>query len=304
MIRVLFGEEPFLLDKEKKEFLGKGNGMAMIFSELSEDIWDCARQYPLLTEKNYIFVNCKSIEEKKLEKFVDGDMPEHTDIMIIVDEVDKRKTVYKKLNKLGFIEEVSKVSDRELQGFIVSLVKEAGREISCDAYEHFVSICGYKTEKSVNLYTIKNYIELLCMCPTIDRNTIDTFVTAMDSTNIFAMANCIFDGNNRRVFYLADKFLSEKQNVIAMLSALLRNFRLAHKATFFSDIDRSQLGKMIGVPVYQFERALDFSPEQIAKSMDIIQKGISNVKTGKGDANRIFIFTLSKIIQCLHPGIV
>ena len=85
-----------------------------------------------------------------------------------------------------------------------------------------------------------------------------------------------------------------------MLSMLLRTFRLAFKASLYKN--QQELGVLLGVPVYQYKNALDIPVTSLNKIIDIINCAINSIKTGRCDAENIFILTIGNIFSVLYPS--
>ena len=224
-----------------------------------------------------------------------------TDMYIIPENVDKRTVIYKSLSNMGLIKEYGKLSQSQFKQFVLEKLLNAGKRISEEVYGYFVCRCGYFEAKSVTLFSIEKSVEQLCfVCEDdISKAAVDAFVEEGDTQKIFVITKDLLLKDRRKLLIHTNMLMRNGENGIAMLSLLLRNFRLAYKASLFADKPIKEISKMLGVPSYQFQEYLKFSPEQIEKVLDIFSEGIFNIKTGKMAAEIAVIISCQKAMMCL-----
>lgn len=301
-VYVLYGEEPFTI----KQYV---DAMMMHFDEYcissyedwADEIWTSARQIPIFSDKQLIIVKPKTISDDNFLQYCKN--PSDSTVMIVVPEmVDKRVKAFKALKSLGVLKECKKFTEEQLQDFFVSQIRENGCEIKRDTYEYFIQKTGYYLDENVNMFSLQNYIQQFCTVSDgeITKADIDAFVIDTCTTKTFALSSLLLKRDKEALFSLANRFLNEKENVIAMLSLLLRTFRVGYKASLYSDRKESEIGKLLGVPAFQYKEALQYSPEQISTCMDNLQRGIRWIKTGGADERSAFILTLSNVLSCLE----
>lgn len=301
MLKIYFGNEPYLLREKKKRFLDMAGDeiSCHIFEELSDEIWQIARQYPVFSDKNYILVSVEKLDEtNEFIRYLDHPCP-MTDIVLFVEKVDKRTKLYKKMKDMDILHECNKLDQKAFSDFVVRLIAKNNLRITRSDYEYFVEKSGYFCDENINLFSIENAVLQICMSGKIDRHSIDCFCPDSNTTKVFALSNVLFRRDGAAVFKTAKLLLSNKENPIAMMSLLLRQFRLAYKASLYSDVSSGQLEKMLGVSKYQFQDALKYPAVTVKKAMDILHNGIHDIKSGSADAEQAFLFTLSRLIQCL-----
>ena len=72
--------------------------------------------------------------------------------------------------------------------------------------------------------------------------------------------------------------------------------------SLFHEVPAAQLEKMLGVSKYQFQDAMKYPAGTVKKAMDILQSGVHDIKTGNADAEHVFLFTLSRLMDCIQTG--
>lgn len=304
MIKIFFGNEPYLLLEEKKRFLDRaGDELSChVFEDLSDEIWQIARQYPVFSDRNYILVSVEKMDEtKEFVKYLEHQL-DMTDIAIFVEKMDKRTKLYKKLKAMNVLQECNKLDKKAFSEFVVRLIAANDLRITKNDYEYFEEKCGYFCDDSINLFSIKNAVLQMCMSGAVDRHSIDCFCPESNTTKVFALSNVLFRQDSAAVFKTATTLLANKESPIAMMALLLRQFRLAYKASLFHEVPAAQLEKMLGVSKYQFQDAMKYPADTVKKAMDILQSGVHDIKTGNADADHVFLFTLSRLMDCIQTG--
>lgn len=299
MLTVLYGNEPYLIEKEVKKMQKEAEDFSFhTFEGFGQEVWDCTSQVPFFSDRQRIVVYTNKLEDAGFERYIDKPQ-EHVDMLVIPESVDKRKTIFKKLQKNNMLKECCKLNEKQLQIFIISKIRELGAVIREPVYHHFVERCGYLYDDEVNLFSVESCLMQLCMAGgEITNDAIDTFVEESDTSKIFILSEHLLEKDEVKVFSLAKHFLVEKESPVAMLSLLLRSFRMAYKASLYQDKSEKEISTLIGVPMYQFKKAMQYPVSSISSVMDILQHGVEQIKSG-GDADNVFIFTLSKVLSCL-----
>ena len=80
-----------------------------------------------------------------------------------------------------------------------------------------------------------------------------------------------------------------------MLSAILRTYRLAFKASLYPEKSSKDCTALIGVPAFQYSAACDIPSEKLLKSMEVIQTAVGNIKNGYPKED-VFYTTLGKLL--------
>ncbi|MDD4833352.1 MAG: DNA polymerase III subunit delta [Lutispora sp.] len=185
-IYLLYGAERYLLDKAVEEFK---NYLLKDFPEinfstfeddrfdLSELINACStlpfggskrlvllKDFPGLISKAKKPADEKAEEVRGIEKadnfsFV-AELPDTTCLVFLNHgDVDRRKKLYKDINKMGKVYKFDKISKADLTQWIKGHFSKAGKEMKSLVLEEFVTDTGYLDRNSdVNLYYVQNEI--------------------------------------------------------------------------------------------------------------------------------------------------
>lgn len=288
MIRILYGVEKYLIDKEIKKYTEKVSDINIsVYDEWDSSIYENAITVPFLDNKKVIVVYQEVLTEdfKKL-----SDIPESTDILIVVPRVDKRSKVFKE--NVHIFSEYQKLNIVQLTEFIKAFVTKRGGHINDEACEIFIQRMNYFEDESVTLYSIILNLKRLLFQPEITVEAVSSSLQAVCNDKVFDMINAITSKNSTKSIMLAKTFIEQGEEPIALLSLLLRCYRLSYKAGIISD--KKKIGDEIGLTSYQMRSLVTFNPQITSAAIDIIQSGINDIKNGRG--KDVFFSTLGKVL--------
>ena len=160
-----------------------------------------------------------------------------------------------------------------LEKTIVQYVKKNGSAITKEAYNTFLQYVNYYSEES-NLYDVLHALERLCVAKEITKETVEKIVLDRETEDIYSLIQLISEHNHERAQHQANLILeNQKNNVIGVLSLLLRSYRLAYKMR----VCNVSL-KELGVQYRTFVPRL--SAEECHQAMNIIDDAVNKIKQG------------------------
>ena len=193
--------------------------------------------------------------------------------------------------------------NEELFGkFVMRELNRNGSRIDNDAFNYFVQKCGYLISEDVSLYTIAIYLKQLGFSSAegiITKDAIDAFIPETPDQKSFELSKLLLKKDERGLLALAQNLIAEKENPIAMLSLIERSFRLAYKATLYKEMSDKKIGELLGVPVYQIKDALAYNVDKIERAIELLQKGVNQIKDGAAGPDVIFYVTLGSVLALL-----
>lgn len=298
---VLCGNEPYIIDKKieniKKEVLFPEVNL-LSSEELNPNVIEAIKAFPLAEEKRVVILHlqCKGEELISLIK----ESPATTLLVIVTKEIDKRSAFYKFAEKNGFIKECNKLTPTQLMKFTFEILNKNGCKITNAAYDLFLKRTNYFDDPEVNLYFIEHYLnQLIFTSKIITEKEILLVVPESSNEKVYMLTKSILSGCYEKAFTLVLNYINQEENIIGILSLLLRVFRLAFKAAIYDD-KKAELGSLLGVPLYQFQDALSIPAENINSIIDIIQGAINGIKAGQCDANEMLIVSIGKVISVIE----
>ena len=299
MVRLFYGNEPYVLQYEKKkvEQSCKETGRyPMEFEEWGEAAQLAASQVSFSGEKNMVFLMPKKLgADEKLLKFLNS-AADTCDMCIFAESVDRKTKVYKVLEKHHEIKKCDKLSATALKKWAVQQLKSKEFSITEDAYDLLIRRMNYLENPSCNLYTLQNILYQMGYAErTITKEVVADNVPETCEEKVFVLSSLLLKGDGERLFFVARHLLEDREEPIAMLSAILRTYRLAFKASLYPEKSSKDCTALIGVPAFQYSDACDIPSEKLLKSMEVIQTAVGNIKNGYPKED-VFYTTLGKLL--------
>ena len=289
---LVFGNEPYLLHAYRTEAV-KDIAMPefnlMEAGQFTQTERDFAKQMPFMGNRRVLIVSLEKLAANELlEKYLKEPAPK-TDLYIFVGEVDKRLSLYKKFPK-----ESIKRFDKDmgmLQKWILGYIKRQNCKITKDAYEEFLVRINYEME-DVNLYHVKSALNRLCTTQDeITADLVQRLVQSNEREDIFQLICLIDKGKVTELFHQADLIIQNgSQNVIGTLALLLRSYRILYKVNVCGC-------SLQEVGVHQRTYIPKMSLEQADAGIDIIQKAVNGIKSGRYAQDFAFRMCLSQLCR-------
>ncbi|WP_026809290.1 DNA polymerase III subunit delta [Arenibacter latericius] len=169
-IYLLTGEEPFYIDKIS-EFIEKNvlseeergfNQMVLYGRDISvDDIVGNAKRYPMMAERQVVIIKEAQHLSRTIENLVSyASNPQPSTVLVICykyNKLDKRKKLYKAINKTGVIFESKKLYENKVADWIKTVLKSRGYDITFKAANLLVEFLG------TDLGKIDKELEKLCL---------------------------------------------------------------------------------------------------------------------------------------------
>ena len=311
----LEGEEPFFMDQISDFILEnvlteeeKGFNQTILYGkDLSLDsIMTAAKRFPMMAERQVVVIreaqNIKNIED--LATYVEK--PMHSTILVFnykYKTIDKRKKLYKALQKNGVYLESKPLYDNQIPAWISKYLKEKNLGIDPRAAQMIADFVGSDLQRIVNELN-KVTISLLpgtsIMPEDVEKN-----IGISKDYNIFelqkALGNKDILKSNRIINYFVD---NEKQNplnlIIGNLVTFFRKLLMYHAIE--NKNDRTLIAQKLGVnPFFIGDYANAAGKYGLDKSVliismlreyDLRSKGARGGSTGNGELLRELVFKI------------
>lgn len=298
MISIIYGDEPYIIEKWiQKQGSNSNEWNTSYFEELTEEVFDLAKQYPFMSYKRVIVVKIKTLGNNEaflsyLENPLDS-----TDLILVPQTIDKRSNVYKRCKKLNLLKECNKLNDALLRKFVGNLVQLQNGIISEEMYLYFIQRIGYFSDERVTLYDVVNAIkQLLFSSKEVTEEIISTLVEESFHEKTYVLTKYLFQKDTKQLFYHLERFLQEGESPIGMLSLVLRNFRILYKKYLYAD--QKDISNQLGISSYQLNQIGFCNKIQAENAIQLLQNGVNMIKNGN-DGRIVMISVLSKIVTIL-----
>lgn len=230
------GEEPYYIDKishyiEKNVLTEeeKGFNQVVLYGRdvTIEDIVENAKRYPMMSERQVVIVKeaqdlSRSIE--KLESYANN--PQLSTVLVInykYKKIDKRKSLYKAVNKVGLVFDSKKLYENQVADWIRRVLASKNYTISPKAAQMLVEFLG------TDLSKINNELEKLQIIipkeSQITPELIEENIGISKDFNNFELRKAVGERNNIKAYQIINYFAENpKDNPMVVTVALLFSF--------------------------------------------------------------------------------
>lgn len=202
-------------------------------------------------------------------------------LYIVTETLVKGRKLYNRLKELNCIKEFN-VDTRCFRSLIQNESAKNNIKISLELQDYIAKRCGFnEKDVSISAFDIVSWIDRLAISGEVTKESINRIVPKYTPDNVFLLKDCLMHGRAVKVMEIADAILINKGSVIGALSAVLIDFRIALKLSYFSDNAtlRARALKEMNIPAFKIPKC-NYTPEQLGKCFDRACKGISRCKSG------------------------
>ncbi|MEZ4969852.1 MAG: DNA polymerase III subunit delta [Flavobacteriaceae bacterium] len=235
-IYFLTGEEPYYIDKiaeyiEKNALTEEERGFNQVVlygKEITvEDIVGNAKRYPMMAERQVVIVKEAQHLSRTIENLVPyADRPQPSTVLVLCykyNKLDKRKKLYKSINKTGVIFEGKKLYENQVGDWIKKSLHSRGYGITFKAADLLVEFLG------TDLGKIDKELEKLCLVVPkgieINPETIESNIGISKDYNNFELKKAIGERDIEKATRIINYFAQNpKDNPFVLTVTLLYSF--------------------------------------------------------------------------------
>ena len=157
--------------------------------------------------------------------------------------------------------EFSRLDKRELNGFVIKRVRDAGKMIASRELSHLVDVTGYyNRESKYNLSQLEMDISKLigaCEDDSIDMALIDEVMMGDSDKFVFNLVDALTAGDRGKALELTENIIREGDSVMGTLALLTKQFEIMYDSLELSDkgMSMAAMAKETGVNEYRFKKA-------------------------------------------------
>ena len=238
-----------------------------------ENVYELCTTYPIFEDTRVVFLDLDKLSLLDNEYFraFKKSPTEFTQLLILCRTIDKNSKFAKELKKEGLLVEIQKLKEEyELKNFILNFLKEHDGFMEPAALKEFIRRENYFEHDAVNLISVTNDLTaMLSLDKNITLNMVTDMVKDMTKENVFSLAKLLERGD---VIGLRKELaLISPDKAILTLSLLLREYRIAYKASFAPLSD-------IGV---KYSTLRKLPKKHLLYGMDVCTTMIEDIKTGR-----------------------
>ena len=294
-IYLLFGEEAYLVRQYKHALLSTlvPEGDEMNFTRYREKDFDeaavieTADTLPFFADYRVILVENSGCFDKKCDALSDyiDHMADTAYLIFAEDKVDKRKSLFKKVQKLGDAEEMKMPEEAALKRWMGKRIRQAGLNITMSAWASFFARTGDSMDNMSN-----EMDKLISYCEgqeAIREEDVDAICVSWVEDKIFDMIEAIADKNPKRVMDLYRDMLLKREAPLRILVLLRSQFArlLTLKEMSRRREKDTEISKRTRIPQFYLGKNLNlaknFSTEELCGLLTRAGDLEAQIKTGR-----------------------
>lgn len=274
----------------------------------AKEIFQTCAAVPFLAEKRFVVVKNFFSEATDEEKSAMADLIEKiADTCVLVfseiEPVDRRISLFKKIQKFGKTTEFAFFSGSKLLAWIENRVKKANAQIEREAMIFLAELVPN------DLYALENEISKLAAFAhdrLINKNDVELLVNTQLSTSIFRLTDGIGQRNKRVALQTLHELIDTGEDLHRILYMIMRQFRII---TCVKDLASQGLGRdaIVGklrehpfVISNTLSQTRNFSAGQLRRAYQLLIDIDTKLKSGgikilAGD-NREFVLALDRLV--------
>ncbi len=297
---LFYGPEKYLMNMylnaiEKKIIQGGTKIINVSIYESNTEpqaIIDCCETIPVMSDKRLVIVKDYGLFNKTkgnnavsvFESYVEQ-IPEHACLIFTEKEVDKRRKIYKQIDKYGLIAAFEYRKPYELVNWIIKELKKYGKIIGKNQASRIVENC------EASMADIYTEIEKIAMYledkSNVDDEIIDNIMYKSVKSRIFELTDAIAEKNISRAIAVLKDMLILKEPVPLIVFMIARQLRQMIQMRLFTEegLSVKEAASKIGIHPYiggkVLKYAQKFNTEYLKKSMEKCLEYDISLKTGK-----------------------
>ena len=284
---LLSGEEEYFIDilvqNLLTRFLQPGmkdfNYQVLFGPEISDQqLMNSISEFPMMSE--YRVILCYDFDKVKIKnqdifnQFFSKSI-DTTILILVVNKLDKRKTIYKNLLSIAFNYEAKKLYEDRIPGWILNKVKSDGYLISSEAAEALFSFLGS------NLRDIANELEKIYLYldesnKEINFSTIEKVSGFSREYSPFQLANFIIKKDIKTALSVGTLLLEKGEPLVKILSGIYFQFNKLWQVAFMLRNNKSEKDVLVKLNIRSYffkdekKLALMIKNEQYGSIMEIL----------------------------------
>ena len=301
MIHILTGENDFELNRTLKhlvdEFVAEHGDLALERLDGEEIIpsklVDSVNNLPFLASKKMIVLK-GAANKDLLEKVAELELPETTELIVVVPKVDKRAAWYKKLSKMKGFKNFSNSGANQLPGWVMDEVKGQKGKISRSDAQYLVDVVGY------NQMLLSSEInKLITYEPEITKQTIDLLCEPTPQATVFQLLDAAFEGDIEKAQKLYREQRVQKVEPIAIMGLIAWQLHILTTVKLAGDRSVNEIAKEAKLNPYVVQKSKRIADKMtLAKIKQLVSDALQldmDMKSKNINADEAMMFYIAKI---------
>ena len=292
-IYLIYGEEAYLRQQFTKRLVdaivADDTMNCTYFKGKETDIFEVisiANTLPFFSERRVVVIEDSGFFKKESKELVDylPTMPDTTCMIFRESEVDKRNRLYKKVQNLGYVSEMKRQTDRELERWVFGMLKKDEIQITNGNMNYLLQCIG--NDMSLLKNEVEKLISYLGDKKVVDRGDIDAICSVQITGHIFDMIDAMSRHNQKRAMGLYYDLIQVKEPAMRILYLINRQYMQFYqvKELMEQGMQGKELASEVGLSPYIAnkicQKANTFTLKQLKHCMEKCLEMDEGIKTG------------------------
>ncbi len=254
---------------------------------------DSASSLPFLASKKMIVIK-GAANKDLLEKVAELELPETTELVVVIPKVDKRAAWFKKLSKMKGFKNFSNNSANQLPSWVMDEVKEQKGKISRGHAQYLVDVVGY------NQMLLSSEInKLITYEPEITKQSIDLLCEPTPQATVFQLLDAAFEGDIEKAQKLYREQRVQKVEPIAIMGLIAWQLHILTTVKLAGDRSVNETAKEAKLNPYVVQKSKRIADKMTLATIkqlvsDALQLDI-DMKSKNINADEAMMFYIAKI---------
>lgn len=281
-IVLMWGNEPYGIQKRKGKVVSALSmpemNLQVFEGKFDATVRNACLVFPFMEERRVVVLNIASLDDldtKEFEGYLKAPAST-TDLLILADNVDQRKKLFKTLRSLDMIYPCNKVDDTNLRKVLMYEISQRKAVIQEVAFAEFIKRCDYQNNDTIDLLGMISYIDsMVCVSKEITLDLVTRYVPKYEEPNVFGLTALIKKCDAQALYNELCLVDSSSEEQIKTLSLLLRDYRIAYKLKYFEKQELADKPQSIRTSFS------DYSMSELLSCMEILTNTVSDIKGGQ-----------------------
>jgi DNA polymerase-3 subunit delta len=260
-----------------------------------DTIVNACETLPFMADKRLVIVKDLSVLNGKPDSDVDENrfldyiknMSETTCLILYCrGTIDKRKKIYRYINRTGKALEFQHLNDRELYTWINQTVERQGKRIAYSDARYLIDLVGNNLEEISN--ELKKLISYIGERKDIDREAMEQVIIPTLEQSIFKLVDAIGEKKaDEALMVLGNLIYGRGQAIQPILAMIARQFRLIlqsksyHNMGYTYEAIATKLKQRLFVVKKCLSQGRNFTIEQLKRGLDLCLRVDYGIKMGR-----------------------
>jgi DNA polymerase-3 subunit delta len=303
-ILLFYGREDYLIrwsaDKVKERYINPAvemfDYMKLEGAECSaDDIKAACETMPMMSEKRVVAVSdfdMAAEDSDELNGYFEN-FPDSTTLILISSSPDKRRKLFKTIQKYGAEYDFDRLDIPQFKSFIIKRFRNSGMEFDSNVPDMIAEASGYYDKDSD--YTIDNLINdidkiISHSSGRISAHDVEETISGNEMRDVFAFADALAAGRKGEALSLLSVLLSYGENTFKLLGLICSQFEtvLLVNEMNADGLSVSQMHEHTGIHEFRIKKSLSLARRYTSSHLRrILMKAYEvdrNIKSGLSEA--------------------